>query len=721
MTQQTDYSSNRNEWKAPSQAAAEYIARGWKPIPVPAGEKGPRDPDWPARTYQHFTDSQNIGVQMGPQSGGLTDVDLDCAEAIQLASHFLPRTDAIFGRASKPRSHWLYKINDPDPKANIKLWDEEGKTIVELRMGGGGKGAQTVFPGSTHPSGERIAWEQGGEPAVSTCALLKAAITNIAVAAILARHWPEHGNRHEAAMRCGGFLARAGWEPEAIEGFMTSVQMVAGVDDHRHIKDGCDAALFAATSYLDDGRGYGLPALKEFFGDEVGNRIAQILQYGEIDTNETLERMNEKFFVIPLRNKARVGTFKQDHTLNRLVATFFSVNDFKILEYHPRIAVGEGENRKKIGRGAWWLGNPQRQQYSGLVFIPGGAKVIGTDLNLWRNWGIDPKKGSWRLLLRHIYKVLANKNKGHFKFIVRWIAWALQNPASMAEVALVFRGEQGSGKGVFGRTLCQAFGQHGLQISAHQHLTGRFNAHQMDCAFLFADEAFWPGDKSAEGTLKRIVTEPTNVIEFKGVDTFLVKNALKLILSSNAQWVVPAAIDDRRFAVFDVSNKYKQDKKYFAPLYHEIEHGGIAAMMYDLLRMNLRGWHPRYNVPKTTALLDQKYHSLSPEWQWWGGILLTGELPGPMQGDPRLAASWAILDSVQKSAVQLRFVSQHRLARMLRDFGCERNNNWRINGQRAWRFPVLQEARSTWDRRFGIVSEWEPADDWQHPEVVHTF
>ncbi len=32
--------------------------------------------------------------------------------------------------------------------------------ILELRIGGGGKGAQTVFPGSVHETGELIAWDE---------------------------------------------------------------------------------------------------------------------------------------------------------------------------------------------------------------------------------------------------------------------------------------------------------------------------------------------------------------------------------------------------------------------------------------------------------------------------------------------------------------------------------------------------------------------------------
>ena len=71
------------------------------------------------------------------------------------------------------------------------------------------------------------------------------------------------------------------------------------------------------------------------------------------------------------------------------------------------------------------------------------------------------------------------------------------------------------GKGTLGNALVRIFGQHATHISSVDHLAGRFNAHLRDACFLFADEAWWPGDKSAEGTLKRLITEPTLFIEAK--------------------------------------------------------------------------------------------------------------------------------------------------------------------------------------------------------------
>jgi len=63
---------------------------------------------------REFFGDRNIGLLLGGPSGGLADVDLDCNEALALAPAFLPTTAAIFGRRSKPHSHWLYQVTPTD-------------------------------------------------------------------------------------------------------------------------------------------------------------------------------------------------------------------------------------------------------------------------------------------------------------------------------------------------------------------------------------------------------------------------------------------------------------------------------------------------------------------------------------------------------------------------------------------------------------------------------
>ena len=162
---------NHERSKSPIEIATDYIRRGWCPVPIPRGRKGPVEDGWQNLTVsdenvaQHFNGAlMNVGVQMGPKSGGLNDVDLDCAEAVRIAPLFLPSTGAVFGRASKRRSHYLYVTSDADDVTAIQHKDQNGAMIVELRVGTA-KGAQTMFPGSKHPdTGETVEWDLTATP-----------------------------------------------------------------------------------------------------------------------------------------------------------------------------------------------------------------------------------------------------------------------------------------------------------------------------------------------------------------------------------------------------------------------------------------------------------------------------------------------------------------------------------------------------------------------------
>jgi hypothetical protein len=191
-------------------AAAALIRRGVAVIPVPSGEKNPGRPGWEALRIteeeipSYWTNGQNVGLLCGKPSDWRVDVDLDAPEAVKIAFRFLPTT-LTSGRFSRPHSHCWYVA----PGAESCDWkDVDGKKLVELRS----TGRQTLVAPSIHPEGDEYVWhsDAGLKMAEVSAAELRERCRELATTALIARHVPPEGSRHDYAMALAGFVLRSG-------------------------------------------------------------------------------------------------------------------------------------------------------------------------------------------------------------------------------------------------------------------------------------------------------------------------------------------------------------------------------------------------------------------------------------------------------------------------------------------------------------------------------
>ena len=299
---------------APLAIALDYIGRGWNPVPVDYRSKKPSaGKDWQLRIIdannaaQHFNGAQmNIGVILGPSSHGLTDVDLDCDEARAVAPYILPRTGAIFGRASSRAAHRLYYTDlsvNADKAVLIFNDPTTGGRVLELRIGGD-SGAQTVFPGSTHEdTGEAITWEESGEPASVDGAHLVHRIHELAAYSLIARYWPAPGlkARHDAALKVGGFLARAGKTTQDIK---IAAEAIARAVNDPEWRNRREAAEDAAEAFRAGKRTYGLTGMREQFGNAVADQVAEWLGYDGSGERQEKNPTPEELPPLPFINMA---------------------------------------------------------------------------------------------------------------------------------------------------------------------------------------------------------------------------------------------------------------------------------------------------------------------------------------------------------------------------------------------------------------------------------
>ena len=307
----------------------------------------------------------------------------------------------------------------------------------------------------------------------------------------------------------------------------------------------------------------------------------------------------------------------------------YRIEDCKKEHLNCRVLSGD-EKPKLVNIVDTWLESPQRRTYpAGLTFSPGEAPK--NHYNLWRGWSVESSKGDVQPWLDFVTDVVADGNTDHAEYIIAWAAQLVQKPRVKEGVALVLRGEKGTGKTKFGELLGGLFESHHQIVSQPDAITGNFNSHLEACLLLQADEAFWAGSRKSEGALKDLITNDKIQIERKGVDRYVIPNFTRFLFTSNADFVVPASFEERRFAVFDIASSRRQDNDYFRDLQTWYNEQGASALLhylqnFDFSKQNLR------SAPHTKALQDQKLLSADNVTTWLYDCLLAGEIYQPGYG-----------------------------------------------------------------------------------------
>ncbi|MCK5600549.1 hypothetical protein KAR91_01700 [Candidatus Pacearchaeota archaeon] len=468
---------------------------------------------------------------------------------------------------------------------------------------------------------------------------------------------------------------------------------------------------------------------------ELGSRaeayaLRQIERSKEWAIDPALKEINERHAVISsVGGKCRVISEEHDFAFDRPKIEMQTFADFSNRYMHRKVKVGEDKNGADqfMPMGKWWLQNVNRRQFDAIVFVP-GQEVPGA-YNLWRGFTCEAIPGSCDKFLDHVKNNVCRGEEEHYNYLMAWLADAVQNPNHPGGTAVVMRGKQGTGKSFFAKAIGKLWGQHFLHISNSKHLVGSFNAHLRDCVMLFADEAFFAGDKKSEGILKALITEEHIVVEAKGIDSEASPNYIHLIMASNSEWVVPVAMDDRRFFVLDVADDHRKDTKYFGDIADELEAGGYEALLHHLITYDLNDIDLR-EAPDTDALNEQKQLNLSPEESWWYDILHEGRvLPRHEMWETAIAKEELLNDFIgfvkQYAGNYMNRCSMHRLTKFLTRVmpaGYPGIKPMKVSPQPGASYatglsfctnplcyilPTLEECRNSWNIVAGFSSEWQ--------------
>ena len=375
---------------------------------------------------------------------------------------------------------------------------------------------------------------------------------------------------------------------------------------------------------------------------------------------------------------------------------------------------------KSITYAQAWLRSPDRRQYSGIEFHPDPDNAQGTPgyLNLWRGFAVKPKPKDhgWKTLRDHLLVNVCAGDESLFEWVLGFFAHIVQRPRERIGVALVLQGRQGSGKTIVGQHFGALFPAHYFLVDDPRYVVGNFNVHMANCLLLQADEAVWAGDKAAAGRLKGLITSPFQQIEAKEIDPIRMNNFVRLVMTSNERWVVPAGMDERRFAVLEVDPRCAGNSDYFREMGAELAAGGYSALLHDLLAFDLERIDLR-TIPKTAALLSQKERELDPIGAWWLDRLTAGSTLRTAETWEPLVLCKALFDDFIAGAERVgvgRKAQETTFGRELKRLlpGLDKRRIT-IGTGRAWHYeiPALGACRAAWDEIMQQPRAWPSEEE----------
>lgn len=582
------------------------------------GQKSvPVDPDDKKARIRSFAEADYIPpdsglwrrerLNIGMVTGAIVDVDLDCPEAAFLAQRLLPHTTMVFGRASKPRSHWMYLGEGPLP-ANRIAWTDpvNGDVILEIR----GAGHQTVMPGSTHPSGERIEWADNWPETTTPTPNDELLRLNklIAAGTLLIRNWHE-GSRNELTKYVTGMLCQYGWSDGIVEILMEAVFDYCGDNDPSRMK----TVKLTMRKFADGRPVGGAGKLRGLLDERIIISLQQWL--GSDKVNAVLE-YNERFAVLFKGNKFGIACLDVIKPGAPVLIT--SRTDFMHWTENEWVPSPDPDG-KPVAKSKIWLTNLQRRTYREIEFLP-GVEDSGETFNLWTGWAIKPAtdasgKGceAWLELLRD---VICGGEEERYRRHLHFFASIVREPMKRPPTAPVIIGVPGAGKSLLVKYFGRILGRAGfVVVSRDESITGQFNAHLAQCLLLQSEEAIYAGDKKQRGMLKDLLTSETREYQPKFFDKTFVLNFMRVMITSNYDQAAPVETRDRRWLTTFMGER-KASPELIARVLAELDNDGPAALFRYLLEMEYDSqllW-TEYDDPDRG---EQIAMNLDPMDTWW--------------------------------------------------------------------------------------------------------
>ena len=288
---------------------------------------------------------------------------------------------------------------------------------------------------------------------------------------------------------------------------------------------------------------------------------------------------------------------------------------------HSESTTPKGRRESFIDR---WFLDPNKRKYNDYGFLPPPMTCGPSTYNLWtgfpiENLDIEPKDPH-RVL--ELISILANYDETCIKYITDWLAQIIQEPGRKSGTMLIFKSQQGAGKGTLYKIMEKILGTDYAAECSNPAVDifgthGNGHVNKLLCSL---DEVKSSDTAGFLNRLKNLITSERTQYNEKFSKQVQIANHARFMISTNAS--IPIHIEDgesdRRLVLMECSNEKCKDSEYWKTYYETVvEDMGVIRGFYNFLKdrdISNVNW---MDFPKTELRKELIGASLHPVVFWF--------------------------------------------------------------------------------------------------------